>query len=66
MEFIENLWQFSWLAIIIIVIIREIGRSYRIKQLKKINNSKIESIGNYEKNSKYSISNWKKNNKKNL
>lgn len=62
MAFIEHLW----LAIIIIVIIKEIGRSYRIKQFKKINNSKIESIGNYEKNSKYSIPNWKKNNKKSL
>lgn len=37
---------------IIIVIIWEIGKSVRINQLREVNDSKIESIGDYEKKSK--------------
>ncbi|WP_299095540.1 hypothetical protein [Winogradskyella sp.] len=40
------------ITIIIIVVIMEIGKSIRISQLKKIDESKIESMGQYEEKSK--------------
>ena len=40
------------ILIVVIVIITEIGKSLRINQLRVIEKSKIESIGEYEKNSK--------------
>jgi hypothetical protein len=51
------------IRIIVIAIIKEVGKSKRISQFKKMDSSKIESIGNYEKKSKskYSIlSFWNK------
>jgi hypothetical protein len=63
MEFISDC-RLSILALIVaIVLIREISKSYRINQFKKLDNSKIESIGNYEKKSKNKncyFSSWKK------
>lgn len=42
----------SGIVFIITVFIKEVAKSRRITQLKKIDNSKIEAIGNYEKKSK--------------
>lgn len=56
-------FTFSGIVIILITIIKEIGKSKRITQFKNMDSSKIESIGNYEKKSKskYSIlSFWNK------
>ncbi|GAA4968320.1 hypothetical protein [Algibacter aquimarinus] len=40
------------ITILLIVITMEVGKSFRISQLKEINESSIRSMGEYEKNSK--------------
>jgi len=53
----------SGIVFIIRILIKEIGKSRRITQFKKMDNNKIESIGNYEKKSKtkyFNPSFWKK------
>jgi hypothetical protein len=40
------------IALVAITFIIVVGKSIRISQLKKIDNSKIKSVGKYEKNSK--------------
>lgn len=52
MKYLKDIRLILAVSIIIIVIITETGKSIRINQLKKVEKSKIEAMGNYEKMSK--------------
>ena len=64
MEFIEVVYG-GGLFTLVGVLIRELFKSIRINQLKNIDNSKIESIGKYEKRSSLSKL-FRKDEKENL
>lgn len=48
---LENKWSLTLIAIMFLIV-REIAKSIRIEQLKRVDKAKIEAIGNYEKKSK--------------
>ncbi|WP_425076326.1 hypothetical protein [Psychroserpens sp. S379A] len=51
MKFLKDTRNIIGLIILLGVIIKELGKSIRIEQFKNFNDSKIESIGKYEKDS---------------
>ena len=52
MKYLKDTRIILGLLFIVALIILEIGKSIRINQLKEVEESKIESIGNYEEKSK--------------
>ncbi|MEL0455389.1 hypothetical protein WJN01_04040 [Flavobacteriaceae bacterium SZ-1-7] len=52
MKYLKDTRVIIAILIVFSLIIKEIGKSVRINQLKEIEKSKIESMGEYEKNSK--------------
>lgn len=52
MKYLKDTRIILGLLFIVALIILEIGKSIRIDQLKEVEESKIESIGNYEEKSK--------------
>ncbi|WP_323787545.1 hypothetical protein [Psychroserpens sp.] len=52
MEYIKEIGSLAAIAWVMVTLIKEIGKSIRITQFKKMKKSKIELTGNYEKKSK--------------
>ncbi|MEW4922179.1 hypothetical protein [Algibacter sp. 2305UL17-15] len=52
MKYIQDTRVILAALVLVIVIIKEVGKSIRINQLKNIEKTRIESMGQYEKNSK--------------